>query len=52
MSLPLSNQFSSVHNEYGRLASEQINLISGDFSLFHVNPPLANMIGVLPSGNG
>ncbi|MDR1382484.1 MAG: hypothetical protein LBJ67_01355, partial [Planctomycetaceae bacterium] len=30
MSIPLSNQFSAVYNEYGRLASGQINLISGD----------------------
>jgi hypothetical protein len=49
MSVPASNQYSSVYNEYGRLASGQINLISGDFSPFHVNPPLANMIGALPS---
>jgi len=49
MILSLPGKFSSVYNEYGRLASGQINLESGDFSPFHVNPPLPNMIGSLPS---
>ena len=49
MILPLPGRLSSVYNEYGRLASGQINLESGDFSPFHVNPPLPNTIGALPS---
>jgi 4-amino-4-deoxy-L-arabinose transferase-like glycosyltransferase len=48
INIPLPSQLSSVYNEYGRLASGQINIISGDFSPFHVNPPLPNIIGALP----
>ncbi|MDR2705761.1 MAG: glycosyltransferase family 39 protein, partial [Planctomycetaceae bacterium] len=47
--VPLTGQLSPVYNEYGRLASGQINIVSSDFSPFHVNPPLPNMLGALPS---
>jgi hypothetical protein len=49
MTFLLPGNFSSVYNEYGRLASGQIHIKSGDFLAFHVNPPLPNMVGALPS---
>jgi len=51
---PLPSKFSYVYNENGRLASGLIRLRTGDYSVFHVNPPLPDMVGALPaflSGN-
>jgi hypothetical protein len=47
--VPLPCRFSYVYNEDGRLASGLVNLRYGNYSVFHVNPPLANMIGSLPA---
>ena len=52
--LPLPGKFSYVFNENGRLASGLIHIRTGDYSVFHVNPPLPDMVGALPaflSGN-
>ena len=40
---------SAVYNENGRLASGVAYLKNGDFSLFHVNPPLTSLIAAAPS---
>jgi hypothetical protein len=47
--IPLPHRFSYVYNENGRLSSGLIHLCRGDYSVFHVNPPLTNMIGSLPA---
>jgi hypothetical protein len=49
ITVPLPHRFSYVYNENGRLSSGLIYLYRGDYSVFHVNPPLANMIGSLPA---
>jgi hypothetical protein len=46
---PLPGKFSYVYNENGRLASGLIHLKTGDFSIFHVNPPLPDSVGAVPS---
>ncbi|MDR2170844.1 MAG: glycosyltransferase family 39 protein [Planctomycetaceae bacterium] len=47
--VPLPYRFSYVYNENGRLASGLIRLRTGDYSVFHVNPPFSDMIGSLPA---
>ncbi|MDR0608549.1 MAG: glycosyltransferase family 39 protein [Planctomycetaceae bacterium] len=49
VTVPLPHRFSYVYNEHGRLASGLIHLKTGDYSTFHVNPPLADMMGSLPA---
>ncbi|MDR0336602.1 MAG: glycosyltransferase family 39 protein [Planctomycetaceae bacterium] len=49
VAVPLPHKFSYVYNENGRLASGLIHLCTGDYSVFHVNPPLSDMIGSLPA---
>ncbi|MDO5577101.1 MAG: glycosyltransferase family 39 protein, partial [Fibrobacter sp.] len=46
--VPAWNQ-SWTYNENGRLASGLIYLRFGDYSIFHVNPPLVNSIGAVPA---
>lgn len=40
------------YNENGRLASGLFYLKHGEFSIFHVNPPLVTSIGAIPSAIG
>lgn len=40
---------SFAYNENGRLASGVIYLQTGDYSAFHVNPPLVSLIGAVPA---
>jgi hypothetical protein len=47
--VPLPHKFSYVYNENGRLASGLIHLKTGDYSTFHVNPPLIDTIGSFPA---
>ncbi len=47
--LPLPGKFSYVYNENGRIASGLIRIKTGDYSVFHVNPPLPDMVGALPA---
>jgi len=47
--LPLPGKFSYIYNENGQLAAGLIHLKTGDFSVFHVNPPLPDMVGALPA---
>jgi hypothetical protein len=46
--VPVQNN-SYVFNEHSRLASGLIYLQFGDYAYFHVNPPLAAMVGAMPS---
>lgn len=43
---------SYVYNENGRLASGLRYLETGDFSSFHVNPPLVSLVGAIPAAVG
>ena len=43
---------SYVHNENVRLASGLLYLKTGEFSSFHVNPPLVSLIGAMPASLG
>ena len=43
---------SYTYNEDGRLASGALYLGTGDFSSFHVNPPLVSLIGAIPATLG
>lgn len=43
---------SYVYNENGRLASGLLYLETGDYSSFHVNPPIVSLIGALPAALG
>ena len=43
---------SYVHNENVRLASGLLYLKTGEFSSFHVNPPLVSLIRELPASLG
>ena len=43
---------SYVYNEDGRLASGLLYLKTGEFSSFHVNPPLVSLIGAMPASLG
>jgi hypothetical protein len=45
----LPYKFSYVYNENGRIASGLIHLQTGDYSTFHVNPPLIDTIGSFPA---
>ncbi|MDR1924796.1 MAG: glycosyltransferase family 39 protein, partial [Planctomycetaceae bacterium] len=47
--LPISFWFSYVDSEENRLASGLIYLERADYSSFHVNPPLSNVVGAFPS---
>ncbi|MDR2643808.1 MAG: glycosyltransferase family 39 protein, partial [Planctomycetaceae bacterium] len=47
--VPLPYNFSYVYNEDGRIASGLIHLEIGDYSTFHVNPPLVDMLGSFPA---
>jgi hypothetical protein len=47
--VPLPYKLSYVFNENGRIASGLIHLRTGDYSTFHVNPPLVDTIGSLPA---
>ena len=47
--VPLPGKFSYVLTEHGRLASGLVRLQTGDYSVFHVNPPLPDKVAAFPA---